>query len=150
MSSQQPRKLYRSTKDKVIAGVCGGLGEYFSIDPTIIRIVFAIFALSGGVGVLAYIVFWVIIPQEGAACCDGVGGRAREAGEEMKEAAQSLADDVRQARPTGRRALFGLLVVGIGAIALFNNLFPHHWIRWDIVWAGAIILVGFALMIKRK
>lgn len=147
-SQSQPRKLTRSDKDKVIAGVCGGLGGYFSVDPTIIRIVFAIFGLSGGVGILAYLVFWVIIPVEGRD--DEIGERAREAGEEMKEAAQSLADDVRTGRPTNRRMLFGLIIIAIGLVALFNTLFPHHWIRWDIVWAGAIILVGVALMIKRK
>ncbi len=145
--SSQPRKLTRSDKDKVIAGVCGGLGEYFSVDPTIIRIVFAIVGLSGGVGILAYLVFWVIIPVEGKD--DEIGERAREAGEEMKDVAQSLADDIRTARPSNRRALFGLIVIAVGLVALFNSIFPHHWVRWDIVWAGAIILVGVALIVRK-
>ncbi len=56
------KKLYLSQKDKKIGGVCGGLGEYFDIDPTIIRIVWAIMIFSG-VGLLAYIIAWLVIPN---------------------------------------------------------------------------------------
>lgn len=57
------KKLYRSTTDRRIGGVCGGLGEYFAVDPTIIRIIFAIL-LFAGVGFLAYIIMWVIVPRK--------------------------------------------------------------------------------------
>ncbi len=57
------KKLYRSTTDRRIGGVCGGLGEYFAVDPTIIRIIFAILLFSG-VGFLAYIIMWVIVPEK--------------------------------------------------------------------------------------
>ena len=58
------RKIYRSGTDKVVAGVCGGLGEYFGIDPVIIRIAWIVITLLGGAGILAYIIAWIIIPQE--------------------------------------------------------------------------------------
>lgn len=57
------KRLYRSTGDKMLAGVCGGLGEYFNIDPTLVRLVWAIFALAAGSGILAYIVAAIIIPE---------------------------------------------------------------------------------------
>lgn len=58
------RKLHRSGKNKVLAGICGGLGDYFDVDPTIVRLIWVIFTLiSFGVGVLAYIIGWVIIPK---------------------------------------------------------------------------------------
>ncbi len=57
------KRLYRSKDDKVIAGVCGGIGQYFEIDPVIIRLIWAIFAIAG-VGILAYIIAWIIIPKE--------------------------------------------------------------------------------------
>lgn len=56
------QKLYRSDTDKMICGVCGGLGEYFQVDPTIIRLLWAIFACTGS-GILAYIVAAFIIPR---------------------------------------------------------------------------------------
>jgi phage shock protein C len=57
-----PRKVYRSNKDKKIAGVCGGLGEYFDVDPALIRILWVVLALMGGAGILAYIIAWIVIP----------------------------------------------------------------------------------------
>lgn len=57
------KRLYRSGKNKVIAGVCGGIGEYFNIDPVIVRLVWVLFALAYGSGLLAYIIAWIIIPK---------------------------------------------------------------------------------------
>lgn len=56
------KKLYRS-KDKMIAGVCAGLGEYLEFDPTLVRIIWACTILLAGTGVLAYLVCWIIIPE---------------------------------------------------------------------------------------
>jgi phage shock protein PspC (stress-responsive transcriptional regulator) len=57
-----PKKLYRS-KNKWLAGVAGGIAEYFNIDPTIVRVVWLILALAYGAGILAYIIGWLVIPQ---------------------------------------------------------------------------------------
>lgn len=70
------RKLYRSTNDKMIAGICGGLGEYFDLDPTIFRILFVFLALPGGFpGILPYILMWIIIPEKGKDTFNGQEGR---------------------------------------------------------------------------
>jgi phage shock protein C len=58
------RKLYRSRNERMIAGVCGGLGEYFNIDPTLIRLLFVFLALAGGPGLVAYIVLLIVVPEE--------------------------------------------------------------------------------------
>ncbi len=58
------KKLYRSKKNRVIAGVCGGIGEYLNIDPTIIRLLWILFIFAGGSGILAYIIAWIIMPQQ--------------------------------------------------------------------------------------
>ena len=57
------KKLYRSANDKKIAGVCGGLAKYLNVDPTVIRVIWALIAL-GGAGILAYIVCALVIPEE--------------------------------------------------------------------------------------
>ena len=57
------KRLTRS-KEKMIAGVCGGLANYFDIDPTIIRILFVVIAFAGGASLLAYLIMWVIVPLE--------------------------------------------------------------------------------------
>ncbi len=58
------RRLYRSQKEKMIAGVCGGLAEVMDIDPTIVRLVFVLLALLGGHGILLYLILWLIMPRE--------------------------------------------------------------------------------------
>ena len=57
------RMLYRHPTDKVIGGVCGGIAEYFGIDPTVVRLIWALFSLMGGCGILAYIIAAIIIPR---------------------------------------------------------------------------------------
>lgn len=57
-----PKKLYKSPVNKMLCGVCGGLGEYFNIDPTIIRLIWVVLSLSGA-GILGYIIAAIIIPS---------------------------------------------------------------------------------------
>ncbi|HWQ44069.1 MAG TPA: PspC domain-containing protein [Methanosarcina barkeri] len=58
-------KLYRSKKNKIIAGICGGIGEYFKINPTLVRLLWLLISvMSVGAGLVAYIIAWIIIPEE--------------------------------------------------------------------------------------
>jgi phage shock protein C len=59
----QPKKLYRSRKARMVAGVCGGLAEYFNIDPTLVRLLFVFATLAGGPGLLAYIILLIVVPE---------------------------------------------------------------------------------------
>ena len=56
------KKLYRSRKDRMLAGVCGGLGDYFEIDTTWVRLIFILLLLLGGSALLVYLVMWLIVP----------------------------------------------------------------------------------------
>lgn len=58
------KKLYRSRVNRKLAGVCGGIAEYFNVDPTIIRLVFVILAICAGCGLLAYLLAWIIVPEQ--------------------------------------------------------------------------------------
>ncbi|MGA9187369.1 MAG: PspC domain-containing protein [Methanosarcina sp.] len=63
--SGEMNKLYRSKKNKIIAGVCGGISEYFKIDPTLVRLLWLLVSvMSVGAGLVAYIIAWIIIPEE--------------------------------------------------------------------------------------
>jgi phage shock protein C len=62
--SADVKRVYRSKSERMLAGVCGGLGEYFNIDPTLVRILFIIFALIVGGGILLYLILWLLIPEE--------------------------------------------------------------------------------------
>lgn len=62
--SGDAKRLYRSRTNRQIAGVCGGLGEYFGIDPTLIRVLFVLAFLVAGQGLLLYIILWLVMPEE--------------------------------------------------------------------------------------
>lgn len=56
-------KLYRSRTDRMLAGVCGGLGEYFGVDSSLVRLALVMLVVFGGTGILAYIIAWIVIPE---------------------------------------------------------------------------------------
>jgi phage shock protein C len=59
----EPRKLYRSQSQRMIAGVCGGLADYFNVDATLIRVLFLLLTVFGGSGLVIYVVMWIIVPD---------------------------------------------------------------------------------------
>ena len=60
---EEPRKLYRSRTQRMVAGVCGGLAEYFNVDTTVIRVLFLVLTLFGGSGLVIYLVMWILVPD---------------------------------------------------------------------------------------
>jgi phage shock protein C len=94
------KRLYRSEKDRMIAGVCGGLGEYFEVDPVIVRLIFIFVGMAGGSGLLIYLVLWLIVPLESEVKSevkkeqsDVIAANTKE----MKETAKRTAEAVRSA-----------------------------------------------------
>src|SRR4029450_13033750 len=117
------RTVRRSRGDRVIAGVCGGLGRYLGIDPVVLRVAFIILSLANGVGLIAYVVAWVAIPEERP------GARAAPAPEPRRE--------------TGRLVLGGSLVV-LGLVLLLDRLAPD---LDELFWPVAVVAVGVAVML---
>jgi phage shock protein C len=64
MTTSDIKRLYRSRKDRVLGGVCAGIGSYFNVDPVLIRVAWAVAFFAGGVGFLAYLLAWIIVPEE--------------------------------------------------------------------------------------
>lgn len=126
------KKLYRSRKDKVIAGICGGLGEYFDVDPVFVRIIVVLLAFAHGLGLLGYIVAWIIIPK-----------RAEET-----EAAVEAGVETKVRYSSWNRYLPGLILIGIGIVLLLReNL---YWFDWDEFWPVMLVLAGLFLVFRRK
>lgn len=63
MPTSKAKRLVRSKKDRMLAGVCGGIADYFDIDPTLVRLFWVLFTFFGGSGILAYVICWLIIPE---------------------------------------------------------------------------------------
>lgn len=139
------RKLYRSETDKVIAGVCGGLGEYLELDPVLIRILFVIFTLAGGAGVVMYILLWVIVPTKSDATTP-YEQSLKNNGEEIKQRASSIAASIQDQKS---RQVWGWLVIFIGAFILLWNFGAFGWFKIDLLWPILIILLGIFVIFKR-
>ncbi len=88
------KRLTRSRHERLLAGVAGGIGNYLNIDPLLIRLVFLVLSLANGVGILLYLVFWLLVPLEGSPAMD-TRDRVRENVDEMQIVARQLIDQVR-------------------------------------------------------
>ena len=83
-TAEGPRRLYRSRDERVVGGVCGGLAEYFGIDPLIVRIITVALVFAGGAGFLAYLAAWLLVPERGRRL---VRGRQRPPGDHRRHRA---------------------------------------------------------------
>jgi len=149
------KKLYRSTERRMIAGVCGGIGEYFSIDPVLVRIVFLLLCLMGGSGVFFYIFCWIIIPKQGQE--NRSQQKMRYFADEIRERAMGFTRGdktsgglKRKKRGTPKGNIIGILLVFLGFILLFDKVSSFSFLRWDLFWMVVIILIGFYIIFKRK
>jgi phage shock protein C len=120
------KKLYRSRTNSMIGGVCGGLGEYLNVDPTIMRLVAVLLVFANGIGLLAYIIAWIIIPRN-------PGIEAEVVVTEKSEL---------------NRLLPGLALIFLGVVFLLNNLIP--WFRFRYLWPLILIVLGIFILIKTK
>jgi phage shock protein C len=90
----ETRRILRSRSERMIAGVCGGLAAYFNIDPLIVRLGFALLAMMNGVGIMLYLLLWLLLPNEDSVAADS-RGQVRENVDEMRTTAESAAQRVR-------------------------------------------------------
>src|SRR5689334_2372585 len=146
-------KLYRSSTDRMIGGVCGGLGAYLAIDPIFVRLFFVLLALGGGSGVLIYLLLWIVIPcdeQGQVASAETIRGSAGE----IAQRARTLGDDVRASVRNGNpqaALVVGAALVVLGAVFLVQNL-NIVWLRWldiGMLWPLLLICGGIVLIWRR-
>lgn len=116
------KRLYRSNSKKVVAGICGGLGDYFAVDPVWFRIGFVVLTIGGGSGILIYLLMWLIVPPEP----EGYAAPATDGGS------------------IGGAAIAGVVVMIVGAIALANTAAP--WLG-QYVWPIVLLIGGLALVL---
>jgi phage shock protein C len=125
------RRLWRSRDDRVIAGVCGGLGRYLGVDPVLVRIAAVVLVFAGGAGILLYAIGWIVMPEEP----ELVAGQP-VAGTEPPER-------------TSGAVLLGFVFVVLGAFFLVDELWPDF-LSWQYVWPVALIAVGLAILLRSK
>ena len=144
------KKLYRSQRDKMLAGVCGGLGSYLAIDPTFIRIFFIILVLADGIGIFIYLVLWVIMPREDRIDADtGISFEADEIADRAKGMGQEIQDAVRSPNPQVFKFV-GIALILMGFFAMLDRL-NISWLQWfdrSILWP-ILLIIGGGLLVWR-
>lgn len=152
------KKLYRSTTDKMLGGIAGGLAEYFDIDSTLVRVLFILTVFLGGGGIIAYIIFWIIVPERAFVVTPGPA--PTDPGEQSDEqdnsgsetgssnnyftAYQKVFDEQKK-----NRAMWGgIILILLGGLFLLDNFIP----RFDFgdFWPLILIGVGAGILINAK
>lgn len=143
-------RLERSTTSRMWAGVCGGIAEYFQVDPTLVRAFFVIAALlTGGLFILVYIALIILMPLPGRPA----PGEQRPPSSETPggETTQSLVAPPADTGSTERRReAAGWLLVALGAIFLLANVGVFRFIEWRYVWPLALIALGIFIVMQRS
>ena len=174
-ASQEMRRLTRDPERGIVAGVCVGLGEYFGTDAVLVRLGFVLALLLNGLGVIAYIVCWIVIPRRdvpGAAAgrgeAEAVSGAAgtpasaapadriveevREAGQRAREAGERVVEGLGRTAPRlgGGRAVAGVVMILVGLAFLLRRYDFFDWWDWNVVgrlWPVLLILIGIAIVL---
>lgn len=140
-------RLYRSTTDRMVGGVCGGLGTFLNIDPLFVRLLFVLLLFGSDFGLILYILLWILIPEEGKA----YGFKDESFGDKVR----SMGDDI-QVAVTQPHPQAGL-IMGIGLILIGGLLFIDRlnlaWLDWfnmDVLWPALLIVGGIALLFRQR
>ncbi|HNT54229.1 MAG TPA: PspC domain-containing protein [Anaerolineaceae bacterium] len=136
-------RLTRSKTERMLGGVCVGLGNYLKLDPVIVRLFFVLLAIGSGIGVLIYLILWLVVPEESAEEAS-LADRARQMGADLGTAIS---------RPNPKSGMYlGIGLIVLGAVYLLNslNISGLDWINLKYLWPVLLILGGVVLLIRRN
>lgn len=143
------KKLYRDENRKVIAGVCAGLSDYFSIDVTIVRLIFVLMLIYHGGGVLAYVVLWIVMPRGYTVLNEPivVDYTVQEEGRPHKSANQNFkVNNNKNVTQIG-----GIVLIFLGMFFLLDQMdFIPYWFNFEQFWPIILVVIGLVLIFRSK
>lgn len=149
------KRLTRSAKNRVIAGVCGGLGDYLGIDAGLVRIFFVLLGIGRGFGVLIYLLLWLLIPREDMETAAATEATIRAGADEIAERARGAGSEFRKAWAQDSQPLMVAIGVGLiilGGLALLETLHIAWlwWLSFDTLWPVLLIVAGLIIILRRR
>lgn len=135
------KQIYRSSHNAFIGGVCGGLGEYFDIDPVLVRVIW-LFAVFSGIGVLVYFLCWLLIPKK------PLGVMSSDQDQYEDGYYNETYYEHRQERREKTKLILGAGLIIIGSFSLMKRFMP--WFDFNLIWPIMLILGGFYLIYREK
>lgn len=150
-----PRPFRRDTEHAVLGGVAAGLGDYFDVDPLLVRLGFVFLAFLNGLGLLFYVVCWLLVPARTAAAGEDAAP-SRKFADGVREAGEQVAGGLREAshRAGGARSVLGLFLIALGSVLLAHELDLFRWLHWphwaslETLWPLAIIALGISIILR--
>jgi phage shock protein C len=139
--------LYRSTSNRILGGVAGGFGEYFGVDPSIIRIIFVLLTIFGGSGVLIYLILWVILPSQNSVSPEHIHHNIQEVRQKAAHFAHYLGRDSDYPHTN---YWLGVVILILGTIFLLNNLGLTIGLSLGRFWPLVLIVIGLAIFTRKK
>ena len=145
----EPKRFYRSTTDRKIAGVAGGLAEYFEIDPLLVRLIFVILLLVGGGGFLLYIILWIITPDRPIILNQNQNSSTMENQQSSNENQKPPQENQNTPPPQFKNRgnlIGGLVLITLGILFLADEFMPN--ISFGDLWPIILIVIGAGLLIN--
>jgi phage shock protein C len=139
-SNEPHTRLYLSNEDKMIGGVCGGIGEHFDIDPLWVRLVMILLLFLDGIGFILYIILWILVPKNP----NHKKTQKTYVEKKIHQIHTTTQEDVPQ-KKKGHIFVGGILIF-LGILFLFDNFFSF--LRSEIVWPVLLIGIGIILLVK--
>lgn len=146
------KKLYRSRNDRIISGVCGGVAEYFSVDTTLIRLLWVITVLFAGTGVLAYILCIIIIPEEPMGKLNKKENINSDEDIEETEYSEMKIDETVEKEKMSGNTIVGLAFIFLGLMFFARKILGWFGVTymWDLFWPAILVFMGLYLILKKK
>ena len=155
------RRLTRNRRDAMCGGVGAGFADYFDVDAVLIRLGFVLLTFVSGVGLVFYVICWVIMPsneEEGLghpSPGEKVAEEVRAAGEQVRAAGQKVVNEVREVRDSGRGHMVGgLILIGLGSILLLDRIpwmfYWPYWLRLGNLWPLILVAIGVMLLMRSR
>ncbi|MDP2424411.1 MAG: PspC domain-containing protein [Bacteroidales bacterium] len=141
-------RLYRSTTQRSIGGVAGGIAEFFDMDPVIVRIIFLLMVFLGGSGVLVYLVLWIAIPERPvtAQMFTTPSSADLSGGPPLNESQPYSATPEHAAHRMSGSVIGGIILIAIGVLALSARFIPR--VSFHDLWPAVLVIVGVILIVS--
>jgi phage shock protein C len=147
--------LVRSRDDVIISGVCGGLGAFMGISPTYVRLFFIFLIFGHGIGVLLYLLLWIMLPLNGKVQPTSLMNNVQVGSQEIMAQTRAVQDEIRSIlyKPQSQLGILAggtLIMLGILFMLANLNLAWLNWLDFDFIWPSLLIFGGLALLFCRS